>query len=125
MEDIYIKALSEYPIKEKLNKKAVGTYDANYPRRKAFVAGAEWMQYEMIENPDGGALLYAVVKTTARTKKEMIKKAVEWIKSQIYIENIFEYDNDEQPIKYICASCCDSVDEFIEKFKQAMQDESK
>ena len=48
-EDIYNKALIEYPIKEKLNEKAVGTYDANYPRRKAFVAGAEWMQDEMIK----------------------------------------------------------------------------
>lgn len=48
-EDIYDKALTEYPIKEKLNKKAVGTYDANYPRRKAFIIGAEWMQEKMIE----------------------------------------------------------------------------
>lgn len=48
-EDIYNKALTEYPIKEKLNEKAVGTYDANYPRRNAFVAGAEWMREEMIE----------------------------------------------------------------------------
>lgn len=80
-EDIYNKALTEYPIREKLNEKAVGTYDANYPRRKAFIAGAEWMQEQMIENPDGGALLYAVVKTAERTKKEMIKKAVEWIRT--------------------------------------------
>ena len=49
VEDIYNKALTEYPIKEKLNEKAVGTYDANYPRRKAFEAGAEWMQERMIE----------------------------------------------------------------------------
>jgi hypothetical protein len=59
-EDIYDKALTEYPIKEKLNKKAVGTYDANYPRRKAFIAGAEWMQEEMIE------------------------KAVEWMKNNLH-----------------------------------------
>ena len=49
VEDVYNKALTEYPIKEKLNKKAVGTYDANYPRRKAFIAGAEWMQEKMID----------------------------------------------------------------------------
>lgn len=71
---------------------------------------------------DGKAMLYIVEKTAERTKREMIEKAVKWIKSQIYTENIFEYDNDEQPIKYICASCCDSVDEFIEKFKQAMEE---
>lgn len=49
VEDIYSKAFTEYPIKEKLNEKAVGTYDANYPRRKAFIAGAEWMRDKMIE----------------------------------------------------------------------------
>ena len=53
VEDVYNKALTEYPIKEKLNKKAVGTYDANYPRRKAFIAGAEWMQEKMIEKAVG------------------------------------------------------------------------
>lgn len=60
VEDIYNKALTEYPIKEKLNEKAVGTYDANYPRRKAFIAGAEWMQ-EM-----------------------MIKKAAEWLSNNMF-----------------------------------------
>ncbi len=48
-EEIEIKALSEYRIKEKENKKATGTYDANLPRRKAFIEGAEWMQKKMIE----------------------------------------------------------------------------
>ena len=79
VEDIYSKAFTEYPIKEKLNEKAVGTYDANYPRRKAFIAGAEWMYEEMIENPDGGALLYAVVKTAERTKKETLLEVLNWI----------------------------------------------
>lgn len=83
-EDIYNKALAEYPIKEKLNEKAVGTYDANYPRRKAFEAGAEWMQEQMIDNPDGGALLYAVEKTAERTKREIIKKAVEWMRLNLH-----------------------------------------
>lgn len=78
-EDIYNKALTEYPIKEKLNKKAVGTYDANYPRRKAFEAGAEWMREKMIENPDGGALLYAVEKTAERTRKETLLEVLNWI----------------------------------------------
>ena len=39
----------------------------------AFIAGAEWMREEMIENPTGGALLYAVEKTAERTKREMMK----------------------------------------------------
>lgn len=89
-EDIYNKALTEYPIKEKLNEKAVGTYDANYPRRKAFIAGAEWMREEMIE------------------------KAEKWLSN-----NMFHSINNGVQINGICVS------DFIERFKQAMQDESK
>jgi hypothetical protein len=110
-EDIYSKALTEYPIKEKLNEKAVGTYDANYPRRNAFVAGAEWMREEMIENPDGGALLYAVEKTAERTKKEMIEKAVKWMYNYFVIDH------------FSMTSAGFGVFELA--FKQAMQDESK
>lgn len=106
-EDIYNKALTEYPIKEKLNEKAVGTYDANFPRRKAFVAGAEWMQEKMIENPDGGALLYAVVKTAERTKREMIEKAAEWMRN-------FKDGQGNFPLY-----------DYVGNFKKAMQDESK
>lgn len=113
-EDIYDKALAEYPIKEKLNKKAVGTYDANYPRRKAFVAGAEWMQEEMIENPDGGALLYAVVKTAERTKREMIEKAAEWFEKYLF------------DIGYPDDWCRDSLNLISgkDRFIKAMQDET-
>lgn len=89
-EDIYNKALTEYPIKEKLNEKAVGTYDANYPRRKAFVAGAEWMQDRTIE------------------------KAVEWLSN-----NMFHSINNGVQINGTCVS------DFVEKFKQAMEDESR
>lgn len=48
-EEIKIKALSEYRIKEKENKKATGTYDVNLPRRKAFIEGAQWADKTMIE----------------------------------------------------------------------------
>ena len=99
---------------------ALADYDLGL--RQGFQDGVEWMQEKMQESNEGQALLYAVEKTAERTKRKMIEKAEKWIKSQIYTENIFEYDNDEQPIKYICASCCDSVDEFIEKFKQAMEE---
>lgn len=114
-EDIYDKALAEYPIKEKLNEKAVGTYDANHQKRKAFIAGAEWMQEEMIENPDGGALLYAVVKTAERTKREMIKKAVEWFEKYLFD---IGYPDDWLRDSRVLVSGRD-------RFIKAMQDESK
>jgi hypothetical protein len=65
-EEIEIKALSEYRIKEKENKKATGTYDANLPRRKAFIEGAEWAD------------------------KTMIDKATQWL-----FENVYDYLNPE------------------------------
>ena len=65
-EEIEIKALSEYRIKEKENKKATGTYDANLPRRKAFIEDAEWMQ------------------------KQMIDKATQWL-----FKNVYDYLNPE------------------------------
>lgn len=115
IEDIYDKAFTEYPIKEKLNDKAVGTYDVNYPRRKAFIAGAEWMQEEMIENPDGGALLYAVEKTAERTKREMIKKAADWF--QDYLFDIGYPDDWLRDSRVLVRG--------RDRFIKAMQDESK
>lgn len=47
----------------------------------AFIAGAKWMQEKMQETNEGQALLYAVEKTAERTKREMIKKTVEWIRT--------------------------------------------
>ena len=116
-EDIYDKALTEYPIKEKLNEKAVGTYDANYPRRKAFEAGAEWMQEQMIDNPDGGALLYAVEKTAERTKREMIEKASKFIH-----DTIFNWANDYDLDAGLTWN--ELRAKYIERFKQAMENEN-
>ena len=122
-EDIYNKALAEYPIKEKLNEKAVGTYDANHPRRKAFIAGAEWMQERMVENPDGGALLYAVEKTAERTKREVIEKAVEWLKGEMCYRDQSSGRGSYGEVKTLGGY--DSLEEFIDEFKKAMQDERK
>ena len=97
-EEIEIKALSEYRIKEKENKKATGTYDANLPRRKAFIEDAEWMQ------------------------KQMIDKACEYLKKTMHATPVFEHDDDKQPVYYVCASCCDSVEEFINNFRKAMEE---
>lgn len=80
----------------------------------AFIAGAEWMQERMQETNEGQALLYAVEKTAERTKREMIKKAVEWLSN-----NMFHSINNGVQINGICVS------DFIGRFKQAIQDESK
>ena len=96
-EDIYNKALAEYPIKEKLNEKAVGTYDANYPRRKAFVAGAEWMQERMIE------------------------KAVEWMKEEMCYRDQSSGRGHWGEIETL--GVYDSLEEFIDDFKKAMEEE--
>lgn len=41
-EEIKQKSLDAFPIKERYNKKATGSYDANFQKRKAFEWGAEW-----------------------------------------------------------------------------------
>lgn len=64
----------------------------------AFEAGAEWAHKRLVHN------------------------ACEWLKEYMYIEHIFEYSEDEKPVHYVCASACDSVDEFINEFKKAMEE---
>lgn len=67
---------------------------------------------DIIDNNMGEALLYAVNKTAERTKREMIKKAAEWLSN-----NMFHSVNNGVQINGTCVS------DFVEKFKQAMQDE--
>ena len=64
----------------------------------AFEAGAEWMQETMIE------------------------KACEYLRQSLYNTPIFEHDEDETPVNYVCVSCCDSVEEFVENFRRAMEE---
>lgn len=40
----------------------------------------------------------------------------------MYCIPIFEYDEDEFTTKYVCANCCDSVEEFIDVFRKAMKE---
>ena len=77
---------------------------------KGFEDGAEWM----LDNPTGGALLYAVEKTAERTKREVIEKAAKWLSN-----NMFNSINNGVIINGYCVS------DFIGRFKHAMQDESK
>ena len=69
---------------------------------------------------DGKAMLYIVEKTAERTKREMIEKAVEWLKEEMY----YRYESSGRgcwgEIKAIGAY--DSLEEFIDEFKQAMEE---
>lgn len=80
--------------------------------REGFIKGAEWMQAKMQETNEGQALLYAVEKTAERTKREMIEKAVEWIRT-----NWREYING--PDKDGCIAFA----HWENDFRRAMEDE--
>lgn len=54
--------------------------------------------------------------------KTMIEKVEQWLNEHMYCTPIFEHDEDENPVNYVCASCCDSVEEFIENFRKAMEE---
>lgn len=77
-----------------------------------------WLKkYEEKESNEGQALLYAVEKTTERTKREMVEKAVKWLD-----ENVDNYC-------FNTGNRCEYIPKvgrkMLEDFKQAMQDESK
>ena len=91
--------------------------------QEGFIKGAEWMQERMIDNPDGGALLYAVVKTAEKTKREMIEKAVNWLDEQMYFRDFSSGRGSYGEVKAFGGY--DSLEEFIDEFKQAMENESK
>jgi hypothetical protein len=49
-----------------------------------------------------------------------LNKVCEWLQNNMYCQPIFEYDEDQVPVNYVTASCCDSIEEFINKFKKSM-----
>lgn len=51
-----------------------------------------------------------------------IDKVCEWLKQNMYQTPIFEYDEDETPTYYVCANICNTVEEFIDKFKKDMKE---
>lgn len=54
--------------------------------------------------------------------KTMIERGCEYLRMSMYNTPIFEHEEDENPVNYVCASCCDSVEEFIENFRKAMEE---
>lgn len=57
-----------------------------------------------------------------KDKMVSLDKVCEILKENLYIENIFEYDEDEEPIKYVCASSCDCVEDFINKIRNMLEE---
>ena len=55
-------------------------------------------------------------------QKYLIEKACKRLRENMYIEHIFERDEDEEPVQYVCASASDSVDEFVNNFRKAMEE---
>lgn len=79
-----------------------------------------WLKkYE--QDNEGQALLYAVEKTAERTKREMIKKAAEWLREEMCYRDQSSGRGCWGKIETL--GTYDSVEEFIEEFKQAMEDE--
>jgi uncharacterized protein (UPF0297 family) len=89
-------------------------HDSSAYYRYGYHDGAKWMYEKMQETNEGQALLYAVEKTAERTKREVIEKAAKWLSN-----NMFNSINNGVQINGYCVS------DFIGRFKQAMQDESK
>lgn len=49
-EKIEARALELFPVREKENKKATGTYDSNLQRRKAYIQGCKDFRDELLAN---------------------------------------------------------------------------
>ena len=60
-------------------------------------------------------------KAMENQKKALIEKACSWLNEHMYCTPIFEHA-DQDFVNYVCASCCDSVEEFIENFRKAMEE---
>lgn len=55
-------------------------------------------------------------------KMVSLDKVCEYLQKNMYVEHIFEYSEDEQPVQYVCASVSDSVEEFVNNFRKAMEE---
>ena len=81
------------------------------------------MMWEAVAKEHGDlSMRDAMVTLTALewADKTMIDKACEYLRQSLYNTPIFEHDEDENPVNYVCASCCDSVEEFINKIVMKM-----
>lgn len=72
-------------IKDEIINESIKRHPRFADRRVGFIDGAEWMQEQLSKENEGQALLYAVEKTAERTKREVIEKAVSWIKHHLHL----------------------------------------
>ena len=63
----------------------------------------------------------ACIRMAEWERKRLADMACEWLKENMYVEHIFEHSEDEESVQYVCASACDSVDEFVNNFRKAME----
>ena len=109
-EELHIKAIDNANSRVQSIDKRYITSLADYDL--GLIQGYEDGAEQMLNNPTGGALLYAVEKTAERTKREMIGKAERFIHDTIYNwAGGYEGKTWEQKRK-----------EYIEMFKQAMEE---
>lgn len=107
-EQIKQKSLDVFPIKERDNKKAIGSYDANFQKRKAFEWGAEWadanpnLSEEEQVDMEGLGMVWQ--------KKALIEKACMWL--SLNMTDIAYFGMNGNLYK----------PEFIQNFKRAMEE---
>ena len=74
------------------------------------------------ENIEAKFVSSACIEMAEWMQRKMIEKACEYLRMSMYNTPIFEHDEDENPVNYVCASCCDTVEEFIENFRKAIEE---
>lgn len=85
------------------------TVDYNGENRKIWVAGAEWADAHPVHY-DGKAYLYVLHKGVEQGKKEMLDKAIEWLRNETMGLLLQPKENYEL------------VQEFVDCFKEAMEE---
>lgn len=122
--DEFIKELADlynkYGIDSKLNMRDFLLAEMSY-NFLAVMHNTMRKENEMRDNTnEGQALLYAVEKTAERTKRAMIEKAVKWLKEEMCHRDQSSGRGCWGEIKAL--GTYDSLEEFIEDFKQAMEE---
>ena len=64
----------------------------------------------------------ACMKMAEWERKRLVDMTCEWLKENMYVEHIFEHSEDEKSVQYVCASASDSVAEFVNNFRKAMEE---
>ena len=106
--------------KEEINASDFIINAVNLEDARCKAALIEWENEQRRKNNKGQALLYAEKKTAERTKREMIEKAVRWLEEEMDFRDYSSGRGSYGEIKAL--GTYDSLDEFINDFKQAMEE---